>query len=324
MSPISIGFSPNILHERKIPLSEDHQNMSGAQLDAQISATENAISSSTGVDPNPKPEKAGLFDHARDQELTAKLSKVHDRAEAKGNSVIADKTVPAKADTLDEAFERTWEHINSSPAEKATLKNASDLVTQVRENAKRFGVELSDEQAFRAAMDLEKEQTNQAANEHLAGADHLKAAFKDSTPAESAKWVRDVRESFDRDPVYTLAYLAEQAGMHPAQVAAQMYQRYAGQPMQQQAQPQYTQAQVEQHVQGIIDQVAPTLPDFGRHEDDIVELLTSGAVKRTGNPEKDLRNAWKEAARRDAKLTADEKLDKSLRRTYDRANRRGS
>jgi hypothetical protein len=66
------------------------------------------------------------------------------------------------------------------------------------------------------------------------------------------------------------------------------------------------------------------LPDFGRHEDDIVELLTSGAVKRTGNPEKDLRNAWKEAARRDAKLTADEKLDKSLRRTYDRANRRGS
>jgi hypothetical protein len=56
----------------------------------------------------------------------------------------------------------------------------------------------------------------------------------------------------------------------------------------------------------------------------MIELLNTGAVRRTGDPQKDLKSAWKEAVRRDTKLTADEKLDKSLRRTYDRANRRGS
>lgn len=280
--------------------SENFNNLSNEQLDAQITVTENAIGSTTGIDPSPKETKPTLFEKSREAELDAKLGKIHDKAEALSDAALTAKDVPsAKADSFDDAFAKTYDFLNASPTEKATLKNANDLVSQVRENAKRFGVELSDAEAFKAALDLEN---SQRPSEHAPVVDHMKAAFKDSTPAESAQWVRQVRESFDVDPVYTLAYLAEQAGMHPAQVAAQMYQRYAGQPMQQQAQPQYTQAQVEQHVQGIIDQVAPTLPDFGRHEDDIVELLTSGAVRRTGNPEKDMKAAWKEAVRLDSKL----------------------
>jgi hypothetical protein len=72
-------------------LIDEYQNLSGAQLDAQISATETAIG---GSDDAPA-EKPGLFERASDEALTAKLGKIHDKAEALSDASLAAKDVPS-------------------------------------------------------------------------------------------------------------------------------------------------------------------------------------------------------------------------------------
>jgi hypothetical protein len=300
--------------------SENFNNLSNEQLDAAIANVESAIGGS-----NDKPaDKPTLFEKSRERELDTKLGEIHDRSEAREDAVIASKEVPStRVDSFDDAFAKTYDFLNASPAEKATLQSASKLVEQVRENAKRFGVELSDTEAFKAAMDLENSQRAEQAAGYAPVVDHMKSVFPDQNPVETSRWFADIKRSADQDLPGTIAWMAQQYNVHPMQLAQEIARRYGNQPMQaQQYQAQQYQGPSDAAVQSMIDGVAPTLPNFNRLEEDIIELLESGKVKRTGDPERDLKAAWKEAMRRDTKLTADEKLDKSLRRTYDRANSR--
>jgi hypothetical protein len=212
-----------------------------SQTDAKIAYLEDRLAAA-GIDPgtvteNPAAEKANLFDKSREGELNKKLGQIHDRAENRTEAALAQKDVPsAKVDSFDDAFAKTYDFLNAPESEKATQRDASKLIETVRENAKRFGVTLSDEAALKAAMDLENQQVAAAASEHAPVVEHMRSAFKDASPVEGARWFSQVASNFRQDPVGTIAYLAGQTGMSAMQVAQQLAHRFGNQPMQ--AQPQ--------------------------------------------------------------------------------------
>jgi hypothetical protein len=191
----------------------------------------------------------------------------------------------------------------------------------VKANAARFGLELTPEQAFQAAMQLEREQLQDARSQDAPALDHLRSVYPDQSPVESAKFFADIKRSADQDLPGTVAWMAQQYGMHPMQVAQAIAARYANAPVPQQSFEQ-SQHRAEAAVQSMIDKAAETLPDFPQYEEDMEELLRTGKVKRTGDYSKDFMRAYETAKRRAAKLTPDEKLDKSLRRVYDKSNAR--
>jgi hypothetical protein len=124
-------------------MSEENIDNQIAHLEAKIEAIDAA--SKPSVPPPPET----IFDHKGDKELTKELGATFDRAEAREDAVIANKDVPsARVDSFDQAFERTFVYLNATPAEKATQRDASKLVETVRENARRFGLELDDQAAF--------------------------------------------------------------------------------------------------------------------------------------------------------------------------------
>jgi hypothetical protein len=214
--------------------------------------------------------------------------------------------VPAKADNLSEAFDRTWDHIHSTPEERASLKNASDLVSQVREQAAKFSVTLTDAEAFKAALDLENAQRLENTKEFATGAEAMRSVAH-GDPNETAKFFATVKRNMDARPVETLQWLAAQYGVSPQAL---------GMAQAPQQQPQQFAPQDEATVQAMLDKVIPTLEGFD--EDAAYELIASGKVKLTGDAERDLRNAHKAARRASAKLTPEQRLEKSMSRIYDR------
>jgi len=154
-----------------------------------------------------------------------------------------------------------------------------------------------------------------SATEFGPAAEHLRSAFKDSSPVESAKFFRDVKAAADQDLAGTIAWMSQQYGLHPLQLAQQIAHRFGNQPAQQQSH-----AQAVAAVEAEIERTSKTLENFDRYEDDILDVLNGKQFKRTGNAGADLRSAYREAVKRDAKLSRDERIDKTLRRAYDKAN----
>jgi hypothetical protein len=296
-------------------MSEDNRTVE--QLDTAISNLESTIGGSKD-----KPEdRPTLFEKASDAKLTENLGAIYDKAEAKADAADEAKTVPTVVKNIDDAFEATWNHINSSPAEKAELRNANKLVETARQQAAKFGVTLTDAEAFKAALDLENAQRAEEAAGHAPVVDHMRSVYPDQNPVESAKFFADIKRSADQDLPGTVAWMAQQYGMHPMQVAQAIAQRYGNAPVPQQSFEQSQQRTVAA-VQSMLDQAAETLPDLAQFEDEMIEIINSKSFKRTGNYQKDFLSAYNTAKKRDGKLTADQKLEKSLRRTYDRANSR--
>jgi hypothetical protein len=111
---------------------------------------------------------------------------MYDRNQAKAERAEEAKIVPSvkPADSLNEAYEKTWEYLHASPKERATQRDASQLVEQVRANAAKFGVELSDTEAMKAAMELERDQARAAPSE-LAPARRQAKNYPDPAPRKS-------------------------------------------------------------------------------------------------------------------------------------------
>jgi hypothetical protein len=296
-------------------LSED--NRSVEEISTEITNLESAMGGSN----DPKPEKETLFDRSADSKLTSQMSAIYDAVEAKADAADEKKVVPAKATNLDDAFRATYDHINSSEAQKAELRNANKLIETVKANAAKFGVELTEAESLKAALDLENSQRAEEAAGHAPVVDHMRSVYPDQNPVESAKFFADIKRSADQDLPGTVAWMAQQYGMHPMQVAQAIAQRYANAPVPQQSFEQSQQRTVAA-VQSMLDQAAETLPDLPQFEDEMIEIINSKSFKRTGNYHKDFLAAYNTAKKRDGKLTADQKLEKSLRRTYDRANSR--
>jgi len=117
----------------------------------------------------------------------------------------------------------------------------------------------------------------------------------------------------DANPAATLTWLASNYGLTP-QHLVQYWNS-------QQAQPQHH-AAYNAALEQEINRVASTLEDFDNHGDDILEIVEAmnRNGKRSNNVINDLRSAYKEAVRRNSKLTPDQRTHKQMSRTYDRLN----
>jgi hypothetical protein len=265
----------------------------------------------------PAKEKPTLFE--QDDKLTQEFAKAFEKAEAKSERADEGRINPgakieeAPRDSFTKAFEQTYDFLNSTKAEKAERLEAHRLVEQVKENAERFGVTLTDEQALSKAMDLERQQ---ATNDFAPAVEHLKSAFRDSSPVESAKFFSGVKRDLDSDPVGTLSWIAGQYGLHPMALAQQVAARFGGQRGQRPTQ------EMLNALTHTVNQTAANLDRFDDHQEEILGIIQKGEIKRSGDHSADLRAAYNLAVKREAKLSPDARLTRQLSRAYDRAEAR--
>ena len=287
------------------------QNMSAEAMEQAIEAHK----------PNVPESKPSIFDNDADAKLTKEMGKVYDKSTAKDDFILGKRDVPsAKADNFNSAFESTYKWLNETPkAEQERMRDASALVDQVRDNAKKFGVELTEQEAMARAMELEytlaQEAKEAAGNPYNGAAEAMRSVYKDHDPNETAQWFAQVKQSFDQDPIAATSWAAEQYGLSPLQLAQQIYQRYG----QQESQP--TQADVGR-VQNIVEQAFAQNPRLEELNDDILNELKSESFKRSGDAAADLRWAVKRAEAKNRKRSTGDKIDRSMNATYSRMNKR--
>ena len=125
-------------------MSDNH-----AAIDSQIEQYEDRISAA-GYDPDNPPatekvveDKPSIFDESRESELRSSLGKIYDRNQAASEKAEEAKIVPSitAGDSTTTAFEKTYDWLHASPQERATQRDASQLVETVRTNAAKFGAE---------------------------------------------------------------------------------------------------------------------------------------------------------------------------------------
>ena len=295
-------------------MSEDDRTI--PQIDAEISHYQGKIDAiKEAREPNVPDSKPTIFDHSGDAKLTSEMGKIFDKSTGKAQLADEQKTVPSvqPGDSLDSAFEKTWDHLHSTETQKATIADAHKLVEQVRENAARFGVTLTDEQAMSKAMELEyvqqQEAKAEAGNPYNGAAEAMRSVYKDHDPNQTATWFAQVKQSFDSDPIAATAWAAEQYGLTPLQLAQQIYQRYG----QQQNQP--TQQDVAR-VQAMVEQEYAQNPRMEELGDDILAELKSS--KLTGDRAADLRRAVQKAEAKSRKRSTSDRLGRSMESIYDR------
>jgi hypothetical protein len=262
----------------------------------------------------PQESKPTIFDHESGKDLSSELGRVYDKAEAVAEKATERRDVPSTpADSFDEAFEKTYDWMHASPAEKQVARDAANLVEQVRENAKKFGVELSDADAMKAAMELEREQARGAPavpSELAPAVESIKQSYPEHEPQHVIKEWSRIDSDFRKDPVQTaFRIVQQQTGMSPLDVATQIAR---------QALPQHVQAHfVERDVKTFYQLV----PDAARYESQMLAAIESEAVQRSGDIISDLQKVYNHVRgnKQRGSRKGGSKIDASIEAAYDRA-----
>ena len=291
-------------------VSEHVQNMPVEQMEQAIEARK----------PNVPESKPTIFED--DDRLTASLRKTYDRIEGKAALADEQRTIPAvkSAEPLGtESFEKSWDHIHSTKAEKTTRLEAHKAVQERIANAAKMGVTLSEQEATRMLWEEDhfqaQQEQNQAVNEWAPAAQEIQKFYPNEHPAAIAAEYARLEGRFRADPVAGAAEIANGIGMHPLQLAQQIYQRYG----QQQNQP--TQQDVAR-VQNVVEQAFAQNPRLEEIEQDVLAELQSESFKRSGDTAADLRWAVKRAEAKNRKRSTGDKIDRSMNATYSRLNRK--
>lgn len=289
------------------------ETMTNEQIDSEIAAIE-----AKGIkEPSKAPEpKAGLWDG----QAHAEMSKVYDALTAKSEQQIAKDTPPTvPAKNLSEAFEHTFEWMSKSDTEKAVATDAHTLVEQVKENAKKFGVELSDTDALKLAFEMETKgaQAQPGIPQELAAPmKSLRQLYPDQPPHQVVSRYAEIDRLVKSDPVEGIRWIAEQSGMNPLVLAQKLAFRYGNQ------------VQVQANAERLVGEWLEANPAAESLHSEMLEAIGSGKVPRTGNFANDLQNALRHVQRakhQEAKRrpkTTDAKLRQSLTDTFDRVARR--
>ncbi len=311
----------------------EYENMPVEQIDSEIANLEGQLAA-RGVDvpketkpEKPAVEKPGLFEHGSDAKLTKSMERVYDKAEAKDDFLLGAKDVPsAKADSFDDSFEKTFDWIEKSEPERTTLRDARGLLDTVRENARKFGVELSDEQAMNKAMELEQQQAAEAkaqqADPWQSAAAEIQKYYPTAKAPEIAAEYAKLEGRFRQDPVAGFSEMANGIGVHPVQLAQAViarhqhpqYQHY----QQQQQQQDYQQAVAA--LTNLVEQQYAANPRMAELAEDVVAELAS--AKRSGDPAADLRRAVQKAEQKNRKRSTSDRIDRSMNATFDRVIKR--
>ena len=310
-------------------MSEEYENQSVEQIDSEIANLEGKIAA-RGVDPqkSPKPadEKPGLFEHGSDAKLTKDLGKIYDKAEGKTEAILGAKDVPTKVDGLDQGFEATYDWLHKPESERAVLRDAKGMVAEIKANAAKFGVELTDEQAMTKAWEMDHLQAQQdqanAANEWQPAAAEISKFYPNAKPSEIAAEYAKLEGRFRSDPVAGFSEMANGIGVHPVRLAQEVIARYQH-PQYQQQQQQHRQQQYQQGVAALtnlVEQHYQQFPRMAELEEDVLAELNS--TKRSGDPAKDLQAAYRRADAKNRKRSTSDRIDRSMNATFDRVNKR--
>jgi hypothetical protein len=258
----------------------------------------------------PSPET--VFDHQNDSALTQELGAVFDKAEAREERKPEMPSVDGES--LSARVERSYEWNNeTSKAEQRRDSDAAEALAETRKIAAKFNLSLQEAEAVKQTQLLQENQ--QQANDYAPVAQHLKSAFRDSTPAEAAAFFAQTKAGLDRDLIGGIAEIAQHYGAHPMHVAQMIAQRFGGQRGQQPTQ------EMMNALTHTVNQTAASLDRFEDHQEEILGIIQKNEIKRSGNHEQDLRRAYDLAVRRESRLTADQRLQKRLERVYDKAQR---
>src|SRR5262245_20377676 len=151
-------------------------NMSSEQIDSEIAATEAAIESAKPTKPT-----EDIFSNGSNDKLSAELGKIYDKAEAREERR---PTIPPgkEGETLATAFDRTADFLALSKSEQRMQSDGAEALAETRKIAETYGLSLEEAEAFKQT-ELMRQNT-----EFGPAAEHLKSAFRESTPVESAKF----------------------------------------------------------------------------------------------------------------------------------------
>lgn len=296
-------------------MSDEH---SIEQVDAQISHYEGALNSA-GVSAEPKAEdKPGLFDESRDDELRAKLGAVYDRNNAVQERAEARLTMPAtttnaegRPDTLHETFTKAYEWLEASPQQKATQRAAADLVQQVRDNAATFGTQLSDAEAMKAAMDLERDQARATPPELAPAMEAIRRNYPDQAPHEVVGRYAEIDNYVKRAPAEAAGWIyQQQTGQHPLELARQIASQHSPQ--------QHQEFYATRDVNTFFDLV----PDAAKLQPQMVAALERGEIQRTGNIIADMQRVYQHVRKPQGRKGGRRSMESEMEETWNWVNRK--
>ncbi len=315
----------------------EYENMPVEQIDSEIANLEGQLAA-RGVDvptetkpaaTKPVAEKPGLFEHGSDAKLTKKLEAVFDKSTARDDAILGAKEVPsAETDSFDEAFAASYDWLHAPEADKQVRRDADQAIDDMVKNADRIGLKMTREDAAqklweRDHMHEAQDQANAAA-EWSGAAEAIRQHYPNEKPADIARNYASMETRIRENPVQGFAEIAQRLGYHPAQVAQAMWQQFGGQHQQV---AQYQQQQQQQNYQqgvaaltNLVEQHYQQFPRMAELEAEIVAELES--TKRSGDPAKDLQNAYRRADSKNRKRSTSDRIDRSMNRTFDRMNKR--
>ena len=292
-------------------MSDNH-----ASLDSQIEHYEDRISAA-GYDPDNPPateklveDKPSIFDESREGELRSSLSKIYDRNQAKAEKAEEAKIVPSitPGDSTTTAFEKTYDWLHASPKEQATQRDASQLVEQVRANAAKFGVELSDTDAMEAAMELERDQARAGPSEFAPALDTIRRNYPDQAPHEVVGRYAEIDNYVKRAPAEAAGWIyQQQTGQHPLELARQIASQHSPQ--------QHQEFYATRDVNTFFDLV----PDAAKLQPQMVAALERGEIQRTGNIIADMQRVYQHVRKpQESRKGGRRSMESEMEETYNR------
>ena len=272
-------------------------------------------------------DNPSIFSEAGDDKLHAELSEIYDRSQAAQERAEDRATMPAattndegRPDTLHETFTKSYEWLHSTPKEQATQRDANKLVEQVRENAAKFGVTLTDAEAMDKAMALEQMQAQQANSTPSIPAELQPAmqAIQQNYPGRQAHEVvsefAQIDSDFKRDPINTaFRVLQERTGISPLEIVRQVAAAHSPQ--------QHQQFYAERDAEVVANAFMAAYPDV----DQEAVIAALAKIPRSGNMAADLAKAYEMAGQKPSRPSRKgqrRSMESEMAEVYQRVNRR--
>jgi site-specific recombinase len=220
---------------------------------------------------------------AKEETLRAELGAIYDKNHAAQEKAEALQIVPSimPGDSTQTAFEKTWDHLHATPQQQAAQRDASQLVEQVRTNAAKFGVELSDADAMKAAMELERDQARAAPSELAPAMEAIRRNYPDQAPHEVVGRYAEIDNYVKRAPAEAAGWIyQQQTGQSSLELARQIAVQHSPQQHQ------------EFYVTRDVNTFFELVPDAAKFQPQIVAALERGEIQRTGNIIADMKRVY--------------------------------
>jgi hypothetical protein len=290
-----------------------------AELDQEISKYESRLGK--GGDEARDAERAKEV--ARDEQRRSEMGQVFDRLQAETSKrshaeAILKPAEPTetngaqlKGATLRETFERRYDFLKMPPEERALKAVVRNEVDAVKAFAKEHGISPEQAEAMRQTAFGQQKAAPQIPPELHSSIESVRQIYPNQPFHEVANRYVEIDRLVKSDPVQGVAWIAEQFGMNPLQLAQALAMRFGDQ------------TAIMSNATRLVDDFFVNNPEAAALEDGMLKAIESGAVKRTGSIANDLQAALSHAKRETSKVTRAKKtgshLKASFREAYDRA-----